>query len=567
MSSRRKRDPENRTTDRAWQGRRNRVPWRFCKRPVRHGSTLSKRAIRHGIIGRGTAEVALRKGENGLSELGASTEAAGLASAVPLPAAAGLVADGRKQHSPSDRRLLVTHTLVSADIVGLLLAYSTAATLDPRLTTRWSLLLLAVAIPAWIAATRLCGLLDRDDRRPGHSTLDELVPLAQLLTAGTWCAVVLAWFAGQHEVLKGAVIFWVCSVALVPLARSVARAALQRGHDFCQRTVIVGAGDIGQLVARKLTQHPELGLRVVGFVDAEPRPMRQELVDVPVLGVPDDLARILSASRADRVVVAFSREDPERLAEMVHAAHSLGVHIDVVPRLFDAVGPAGDVNHIEGFPLVSIYRNTHSRPARWTKRTIDVVVAALVLLLTLPLFAWIAWRIKRDSPGPVFFSQVRLGAGQRNFTLLKFRTMSVNTDDALHREYVRQIMHPGASPTSNGLYKLDRRSEVTPFGAWLRRSSLDELPQLINVLRGDMSLVGPRPCLAYETELFEPHHFDRFLVPAGMTGLWQVTARARATLAEALDLDAAYARSWSLRLDFSLLIRTPLALLRGTATS
>jgi lipopolysaccharide/colanic/teichoic acid biosynthesis glycosyltransferase len=190
-----------------------------------------------------------------------------------------------------------------------------------------------------------------------------------------------------------------------------------------------------------------------------------------------------------------------------------------------------------------------------------------VLLFTLPLFAWIAWRIKRDSPGPVFFRQVRLGAGERDFTLLKFRTMAVDTDDSLHRDYVRQIMHPGASPTSNGLYKLDRRTEVTKYGAWLRRTSLDELPQLINVLRGDMSLVGPRPCLAYETELFEPHHFDRFLVPAGMTGLWQVTARARATLAEALDLDAAYARSWSLRLDLSLLIRTPLALLRGRTTS
>lgn len=510
--------------------------------------------------------MALRKGENGLSELGASSEAAGLVSAVPMPAVE-LVAEGIDPQSRSDRRLLVAHTLASADIVGLLFAYATAATFDARLATRWSVPLLAVAISVWIFATHVCGLHDRDDRRPGHSTLDELVPLAQLLTAGTWCAVVLAWLAGRPDVIKGAVIFWVSSVALVPLARSLARTALYRGHDFSQRTVIVGAGDIGQLVARKLTQHPELGLRVVGFVDAEPRPIRKELIDVPVLGVPDDLGRILADCHADRLVVAFSREHPEQLAEMAHAAHCLGVHIDVVPRLFDAVGPAGDVNHIEGFPLVSIYRNAQSRPARWMKRAIDLAVAAVVLLLTLPLFAWIAWRIKRDSPGPVFFRQVRLGAGQRNFTLLKFRTMGVNTDDTLHREYVRQIMNPGASPTSNGLYKLDRRAEVTPFGAWLRRSSLDELPQLINVLRGDMSLVGPRPCLAYETELFEPHHFDRFLVPAGMTGLWQVTARARATLAEALDLDAAYARSWSLRLDLSLLIRTPLALLRGTSTS
>jgi exopolysaccharide biosynthesis polyprenyl glycosylphosphotransferase len=489
-----------------------------------------------------------------------------LVSAVPLPAT-GRGAEGSEQQARSDRRSFVAHTLVCADVVALLLAYSTASTFDAALNNRWSLLLLAVAAPVWILAIRLCGLHDRDDRRPGHSTLDELVPLAQLLTAGTWCAVILAWLAGRQDEIKGAAIFWVSALALVPLARSATRAALRRGHELTQRTVIVGAGDIGQLVARKLAQHPESGLRVVGFVDAEPRPIRQELAELPVLGGPDDLARILAQSRADRVVIAFSREDPEQLAEMVHAVQCLGVHVDVVPRLFDAVGPAGDVNHVEGFPLVSIYRSASSRPARWMKRAIDVAGASVVLLLTLPLFAWIALRVKRDSSGPVFFRQTRLGAGQRNFTLLKFRTMAVNTDDALHREYVRQIMHPGASPTSNGLYKLDRRTEVTPFGAWLRRTSLDELPQLLNVLRGDMSLVGPRPCLAYETELFEPHHFDRFLVPAGMTGLWQVTARARATLAEALDLDAAYARSWSLRLDLALLIRTPLALLRGTTTS
>jgi lipopolysaccharide/colanic/teichoic acid biosynthesis glycosyltransferase len=243
------------------------------------------------------------------------------------------------------------------------------------------------------------------------------------------------------------------------------------------------------------------------------------------------------------------------------------MHVDVVPRLFDTIGPVGDVNHIEGLPVVSLYRSEQTRPARWMKRAVDVIGAGFVLALTLPLFAWIAWRVKRDSAGPVFFRQVRLGEGQKGFTLLKFRTMTTDADDAPHREYVRQIMDPGVSPSGNGLYKLDRSAEVTEFGAWLRRTSLDELPQLLNVLRGEMSLVGPRPCLAYETELFEPHHFDRFLVPAGMTGLWQVTARARVTLKEALDLDAAYARSWSLGLDFWLLAHTPLAVLRGGTTT
>jgi len=395
--------------------------------------------------------------------------------------------------------MLVERFLVSADVVALLVAYPAAELFDPGLRTHSSLILFAFALPLWTVAARFCGLYDRDDRRPGHSTLDELVPLAQLLTAGTWCGVVLTWLVGRHDVIEGGVIFWASSIVLVPAARSSVRAVLRRAPEYSQRTVILGAGDVGQLVARKLAQHPECGLRVVGFVDAEPRPIRQELADLPLIGAPDDLARILSESRADRVVVAFSRERHETLAEMVRVARCLGVHVDVVPRLFDAVGPVGDVNHIEGLPLVSIYRNKRSQPARCMKRVIDVVIGGAVLLVTLPLFAWIAWRVKRDSAGPVFFRQVRLGAGQRSFTLLKFRTMAADTDDAPHREYVRQIMTAGASPTGNGLYKLDRRAEVTQFGAWLRRTSLDELPQLLNVLRGEMSLVGPRPCLAYET--------------------------------------------------------------------
>jgi exopolysaccharide biosynthesis polyprenyl glycosylphosphotransferase len=482
-----------------------------------------------------------------------------------LSAATTDVSHGETTTGLYDRRLLA-EALVVSDIAGLTLSYVVSSLFAPELKHHSSVLLFILALPLWVVAAGAGGLYDQDDRRPGHSTLNDFVPLVRLLTAGTWCGLLVTWVALRPDPIRGAAIFWVTSIVLVVVARSAARAIVRRG-DYGQRTVIVGAGEAGQLIARKVMQHPETGLRVFGFVDASPRPLRPELADLRVLGGSRDLSRILSENQVDRVVVAFSYDRYEELAELVHSARSLGVHVDVVPRLFDTIGPLGEVNHVEGFPLVSLYRSKQSRAARRIKRAIDLVGSAALLALTAPLFAWIAWHIKRDSAGPVFFRQVRLGEGQRSFTLLKFRTMAENADDAPHREYVRQIMHRGASPTANGLYKLDRRSEVTKFGAWLRRTSLDELPQLFNVLRGEMSLVGPRPCLPYETDLFEPQHFDRFLLPAGMTGLWQVTARARVTLKEALDLDAAYARSWSLGLDLRLLVQTPLALLRGGTTT
>ncbi|MEZ5098364.1 MAG: sugar transferase [Thermoleophilia bacterium] len=183
------------------------------------------------------------------------------------------------------------------------------------------------------------------------------------------------------------------------------------------------------------------------------------------------------------------------------------------------------------------------------------------------MFAFVAWRIRRDGPGPILFRQTRLGEGMREFTALKFRTMVVDVDTSVHRDFIRSTMDAGAAPAEGGLYKLSREDAITPTGRWLRKTSLDELPQLINVLRGEMSLVGPRPCIPYETEFFQPHHFERFRVPGGITGLWQVTARAHSTFGEALDMDVQYARGWSLGLDLALLLKTPIHMLRRKGTT
>ena len=218
--------------------------------------------------------------------------------------------------------------------------------------------------------------------------------------------------------------------------------------------------------------------------------------------------------------------------------------------------------HVEGVPLVGIVPRPRSAVSVRLKRAIDVVVAGIGLVLAAPVFAWAAWRIPRETPGPVLFRQTRLGDGMAEFTMLKFRTMRTDTDAAPHRAYVEATMNGGGAVGTGELYKMDRGDEVTPTGRWLRRTSLDELPQLINVLRGTMSLVGPRPCLAYETDHFQPHHYERFQVPPGITGLWQVTARGHASFAEALEMDVAYVRDWSLRLDLSLLLQTPAEVVR-----
>jgi exopolysaccharide biosynthesis polyprenyl glycosylphosphotransferase len=466
------------------------------------------------------------------------------------------------------RGAVVARLLVVADAIAVAGAGAVAALVGSDTAPQSATVAVVLAgAPVFFVGMGVRGLYTRDAQRPNHSTVDEAGDVVQIAVAAAWAGILAMWLATGRVSAAPAVAFWLASVAFTLVARCLARSAARRDPLYVQSAVIVGAGNVGQLVARKLLQHPEFGIRLAGFVDGDPRERRPGVENVPVLGAPADLAEIVRTHDVDRVIVAFSNEPHDVLLEHLRSVRSERVQLDVVPRLFEAVDPVSSLNLIEGFPLLSVRPTEPSRLALQAKRLGDVALASMLLFLTLPFFAWIAWRIKRDSPGPVFFRQTRLGEQQKPFTLLKFRTMRVDADAETHREYVRGIMDVGAAPAANNLYKLDRASDVTRVGAWLRRTSLDELPQLINVIRGEMSLVGPRPCIAYETELFEPHHFDRFLVPAGMTGLWQVAARARATFKEALDLDAAYARSWSLGLDASLLLRTPRALLRDKATT
>ena len=208
-------------------------------------------------------------------------------------------------------------------------------------------------------------------------------------------------------------------------------------------------------------------------------------------------------------------------------------------------------------------------PRRIAKRAFDLVLGTLCLLLLSPLMVLLALLVRATSPGPALFCQTRLGQHGRPFRMYKFRTMQTDCSDALHRQFVAQLLgeeEPGTSGCAE-VYKITRDPRVTRLGAVLRRTSLDELPQLFNVLRGEMSLVGPRPMLPWERELIDARHQDRFSVPAGMTGLWQVSGRSRLTFKQALDLDVEYVRRCSLALDLLIVAKTALVLLlpRGGA--
>jgi exopolysaccharide biosynthesis polyprenyl glycosylphosphotransferase len=473
----------------------------------------------------------------------------------------------RARWTPPRRGWLVRRALVMADVVGLSAAFVAALAIyganGAQFDSAFEVFVFLGALPVWALVGKLSGLYDQDEERTEHSTVDEFAGVLHLVTLGAWLVVAASWVTGAVDVNAGRMItFWALAIAFVAAGRVTARAICRQSVAYLQNTVIVGGGDVGQLVARKLIQHPEYGINLVGFVDRNPKERRAELENVPLLGPPEALARIIPAFDIERVVIAFSNETHEETLELIHSLQAFDIQLDLVPRLFEIVGPRVGVHTVEGLPLIGLPPTRMGRSSRTIKRCIDIAGASIGLLVSAPLFLVIALMVKRDSPGPVFFRQTRLGLDRREFTALKFRTMYADTDDSLHRAYILSTMDTGAAPQRNGLYKLERPDDITRVGRWLRKTSLDELPQLINVLLGDMSLVGPRPCLDYETDHFEPQHFERFLVPAGLTGLWQVTARSHSTFREALDMDVAYVRGWSLGLDLRLLFRTPGLMLR-----
>ena len=364
------------------------------------------------------------------------------------------------RHPARRRGWFVRRALLAADAAGLILAYLLAKLIVSGGSGAQSWIQFAVlllALPLWVVAAKLNGLYDRDEEHVDHSTIDEVVGVFQLVTLGAWAFFVASWLAGRASPhVPRLILFWLLAIVFVTSARGFARTLARRSSLYLQNTIIVGAGDIGQLAARKLLQHPEYGINLVGFVDARPRPRRPELEHLALVGPADRLTEIISVLDIERVIIAFSDAEHEEQLRTIRELRKLDVQIDVVPRLFEIVGPKAGIHTFEGLAVVGLPPSRLSPSSRLLKRSLDCVIASAMIFLLAPVMVTIAILIRLDSSGPVLFRQRRLGRDMRPFTVLKFRTMHVDTDQEEHRRYIATTLTHDASPNANGLYKLDR---------------------------------------------------------------------------------------------------------------
>lgn len=343
-------------------------------------------------------------------------------------------------------------------------------------------------------------------------------------------------------------VFVVILLAAWRLALGFGLARLRRHGFGVDRLLIIGAGERSRALMRAIVARPELGYRIIGFLDDDPgRPA--SIGRFPALGPIAGLPGVLSAEQPDEVIVALAATDHQRILNVLDICEQRHIRAKVVPDLYELTLNRVAVDDINGVPLIGVREPTISGWNYALKRAIDVLFSIFVLALLSPIFAAIALAIKLDSPGPVLFAQPRVGRGGRLFTCYKFRSMREGADDELD-----QLMEHNEA--SGQIFKIKNDPRRTRVGSFIRRTSLDEFPQIINVLRGEMSWVGPRPPLPREVARYDEWHKRRLEVAPGITGLWQVSGRSQLTFDEMVMLDLYYIENWSLSLDLKIILRT-----------
>jgi exopolysaccharide biosynthesis polyprenyl glycosylphosphotransferase len=453
-------------------------------------------------------------------------------------------------HRPWARIRLVT------DVVVLYLAAGAAVFASPTQNThdRW----LALVFP--LVAVAMLHLRPGPDQRLYGSLVDTFAYVLGVLSLSAMVTIGLESFLGAAHPIDLALRLWLFGFVYVAGGRAallLIRRQAMNTPALATPTLIVGAGVVGEHLVKRLSSEYRYGLRPVGFIDADPlpRPDRTSSTNLPVLGGPDDLIEAIERTGARHVIVAFSTEPDHELVEKIRHCTSNGVEVSLVPRLYEAINERTTLDHIGGLPLLTV---SAVDPHSWQftfKHALDRMVAGLALLAIAPLMLLLAFSVKLSSPGPILFRQRRIGRDGREFDVLKFRTMR---QPKRAREFTpTEGMAPG------GVEGEDRR---TLIGRYLRGTSLDELPQLINVLRGDMSIVGPRPERPEFVELFAREinrYDDRHRVKSGITGWAQVNGlRGQTSIADRVEWDNYYIENWSLRFDLRILVLTVAEVLR-----
>ena len=336
--------------------------------------------------------------------------------------------------------------------------------------------------------------------------------------------------------------------ALALLARRLIKSPPSRS-----RVLIAGAGEVGQQIADLVRRYTPGRLELVGYLDDDPVKVGNGL---PVLGTLDQAREIIQAHAVDEVVIALPRRAHERLSRLVTVLHDLPVHVRVVPDYFSLALFKAGVEDFAGIPMIDLRAPAINDVQRLFKRMFDLALGGAITLLALPLMGLVALAVKLDTRGPVLFRQRRAGENGRLFPMHKFRSMVADAEG-------RQAEVNEFDEEGNLVFKKRDDPRITRVGRIIRRLSLDELPQLFNVLRGDMSLVGPRPELPWLVDQYEPWQRRRFVVPQGITGWWQVNGRSEKSLELKTRDDLFYIQNYSLWLDLYILVRTPWIVIKG----
>lgn len=410
------------------------------------------------------------------------------------------------------------------------------------------------------------------DLKGEFSFIDDAVRIFKAVTLSTLGIIVVAFmYRGGFEFREFSysrgvfVIDWLAALILLGTSRIVVRGVqiyLRRHSRNLIPSIIVGEGPLAELCAMEITTRPQLGYSLVGAV-ARDRGAR--VADLPMLGTFDDLPEILRAQRVEQVFIADADIAPERLFESIMRVwRDRTVHFSLIPHLLSSLPSKTDIGQIGSLPMIKLFQEPLRGPYRWIKRAADMLISGSAVILLSPVLLALYALIRLESKGPAIFSQERIGMDGRVFKARKFRTMQTGIDDESHRDVMARAIQGEDGPSAEpGLFgKVPNDERVTRVGRRLRQFSLDELPQLYNVLKGEMSIVGPRPPIEYEVEHYSAWQRKRLDVKPGLTGLWQVSGRNLLPFEKMVELDIYYIEHWSLWLDLKIILRTFPAIFR-----